>query len=170
MQRKNVNPFIIHFLYLLSFPSLSMCHFCLVWVRKEKSERVSERQGEMETMSRTFDSIVLFSIIVVYFFFGCVCARMYRLYTLTIWPSWAARFAPAINSNGWIGRHLSLLFLCVLFFFQSSILWSTCMYRYLYPRFRQRFRLTEFFSRPFNRCCCVFFVYHSNTFHMNENR
>lgn len=41
-----------------------LCHCCRV--REWEKERYRWKEAEMETMSRTFDSIALFSIIVVY--------------------------------------------------------------------------------------------------------
>lgn len=158
MQRKNVNPFKIHFLYLLSLRSFSMSLLSCEWETKSvgAKERYRRREAKMETMSRTFDSIVLCSIIVVYL---CVYERRY-LNNLAC--SWAARFAPAINSNGWIGRHLSLLF-CVCCFFQCSILWNFG----IYSRFRQRFLVWRSFSLTYF-LFCFFVIIHIQS--LNENR
>lgn len=147
MQRKNVNPFKNHFLYFLSLRSFSMSLLSCERVGKREIQMKRGRDGDNES----------------YIWFNCFvfnhCCLFVCVYvcTLTIWPLWAARFAPA----GWIGRHLSLLFcVCVCCFFQSSTLWNFG----IHSRFRQRFR-REFFSHLF---FVLLFIVHIQS--PNENR
>lgn len=149
MQRKNVNPFKIHFLYLLSFLSLSMSLLSCRMRREWQTEK------GMETMSRTFDSIVLFCfqslLLLLLFFFRCV-----YLNNLVFMGSSVC----TCNQFKWLkwSTFITTVFVCELFFTAFN------SFEHIYSRFRQRFCLTEFFY-SFILCFLFFFLSSSLFYH-----